>query len=221
MLATTKGLRMFRIIVLMLVLACLTGATSADDQDQAMREAVLMTLEEQPPSWVEQKHEIETLQQRKERLKLVRDAILSQTGHLPKIAALIELAYQETRFSRYSFFACTPYDDRYSGHCDRIMHGSNKGKIRARSHWQLWERTCPDLWSTIPGSEAAVSAAASCALRHWNMGLRVCRGDIAGAFSTYRGGAVGCFWGPAKKRAERYFQTLRQLERNYQKMLRQ
>lgn len=206
-----------KVFFLGLVVILLTAMTS-DTQDAWMREAVLVTLEEQPAAWVEQKYELETPGERRERLKVLRDAILSETGSFAYIAALIELSWQETRLSKYAYEDCTPYDKRYTGHCDRIMWGPRKGEIRARSNWQLWSRTCPKLWELPSGSKEATEAAAGCALRIWKHGLQLCKGDIVGAFSRFRGGAVGCNWGPAQKRAQRYQETRRELERNYQRI---
>lgn len=161
------------------------------------------------PAWQERDEPPET---RKARIEQMARAVLGATRNPHEIAVLLELGRAETWFSAYSHRACTPYDKRYSGDCDRIWKGKRKGQIRARSFWQLWERTCPALWKEKPGSDAAVNAAAKCALKHFRFARKQCarrtrHGALAGAFSGYRSTMV-CEWEPAKARAWR----ARQLE---------
>lgn len=164
------------------------------------------------PAWVERD---EPAEQRKARIELVVRAVLSTTQRPEEVAALIRLGYEETKFAKYVLHGCQDIPKGASGNCDMIQKGSRKGQIRARSFWQLWARTCPQLWESPVGSSEAVHHAARCALRHWRFATRQCRkrpndGPIAAAFSGYRT-TMRCQWPPAKGRAWRYRQWLRKL----------
>jgi hypothetical protein len=122
-------------------------------------------------------------------------------GNRVKAAALIALAYEESRFARYVL----------EGRCKDGPKGSRcdwnylTRSPRARGPWQLWS-WCTDAWRHPDGSIESLRSGARCASRLLAGAKQRClgrhpAGDWAGAYSGYRNGA--CTWAPAAGRARR------------------
>ncbi len=92
-------------------------------------------------------------------------------------ALLLAVGFGESRFAEYVLHDCNWRPPRSVGNCD-------KGK--ARSYWQLHQATCPVLWTLPSGSDAAVHAAAECAIRQLRYGMARCK-TIEGALAVYAG----------------------------------
>ena len=130
-------------------------------------------------------------------------------GNRSKEAALVTLAWLESRLARYVL----------EGRCKEGPRGMRcdahprTGVPRARGAFQVWG-WCRDAWRHPEGSIESMRAEARCASRMLSAGLQRCRGrhpagDWAGAFSGYRNGA--CTWAPAAARARRMETVLARL----------
>lgn len=113
-------------------------------------------------------------------------------GNPTKAAALVALAYAETKFARYVL----------TGNCASGPPGMRCDNGRARGAFQVWA-WC-DAWRHPEGSPESLRAEARCAARALAAGKRRClgrhpAGDWAAMFSGYRGPA--CSWPPAARRA--------------------
>jgi hypothetical protein len=164
-----------------------------------IREAVLCVLMSLPPHYTDAE---EPAAEREKRLEEIAGAVTYAVEHVSTgdavqlAAAVLVLGWAESRWARYVG----------EGRCEDGPKGARcdpdrRGVPRARSYWQLHRRACRQLWATPKGSRAALQAAAVCAARRWQGGLKMCAGRCkwgpqAGAFAAYRGG-VGpdpCNW---------------------------
>lgn len=196
---------MRRALLALLVLLCVAADTVLDP----LVVAVHRTIVEQTPRWCER--ELESPDERSERLWPAAVALVAATRDRRKLAAGIAVAQLESGFARYAQYDCQDRPRGCSGDCDRDKHG----EVRARSPWQLWRKGCPALWQLDPGSPEALSAGAACAVRLFGSARARCAGlakDIdAGAFAGY--GGRSCDNPGFGKRAARYRAILVQLER--------
>ena len=109
---------------------------------------------------------------------------------------LLVVGYHESRFSA----------EVGAGGCSRVTSGSWCDGGRARSYWQLWQVSCPELWELPAGSRESTRQAAECASRHLWGGYRACKkrgldqeSAWIGAISRYAVGH-GCYWSGAEAR---------------------
>ena len=121
-----------------------------------------------------------------EREALVRpvaEAIVEVARSRTEAAAMVALAYHESRFS----------DSVLRGACDELPKGmrcdEHKGVPLARGAWQLHESACRTAWAFPAGSVESLRAEARCVIRllRWNAkrGKGVAPSDLRGAFAGY------------------------------------
>lgn len=160
--------------------------------------AVFRMLMALPPKYGES----EPLPERWERMHAAAQAIASAADKTPDphltARLLSAVAWHETRLSQWVGVGGCAKVGRDSSQCD----GG-----RARSYWQLWQVSCPELWALEPGSREALEQAAHCASRHLWSGYRSCLAKFhgnsrlawIGALSRYATGHR-CYWSGASER---------------------
>ena len=149
--------------------------------------------------------DMETPAQRRDRMEEVADSIdWASDGDLRRQAALLAVGQHET------------YWAAYTETCLEIPKGApDCDQKQARGYWQAWKVSCPSGWRMEPGSHEALLAFADCADAHFWSAYRRCRGrhpagDIAGAFSGYRG--ASCTRKSAAKKAGTFARKVQLLE---------
>jgi hypothetical protein len=130
---------------------------------------------------------------RRARLAELAEAIDQVNATPGEIAAVMALAWLESRLARYVHVGDCAHPPKGAPSCDRG---------RARSPWQLHRAGCPALWELEQGSPEWLRAGAQCAANRWRYGLALC-GSAAGAYAVYRGRACSWAGGPAGAEAVR------------------
>jgi hypothetical protein len=115
-------------------------------------------------------------------------AISAVAKNRTEAAALVALAYAETRLARYVL----------DGYCAQGPVGARCDGGRARGAWQNWSH-CKALWAVPENHPSRHIEGARCAIRLLRAGRQQC-GDLAGAFGVYAG--AGCKWKGGKARAK-------------------
>lgn len=136
----------------------------------------------------------------------VASAISRATESRAEVAALVALGFHESRYARYVV----------DGRCSDGPIGARCDNGRARTPWQVWRVACPVAWTHPDGSQESLDAAARCAAGLLRGGRGRCRGrhpagDLAGAFSAYRG--ASCTWSGGAARARSAGAALVAIER--------
>jgi hypothetical protein len=107
---------------------------------------------------------------------------ISATARTPEeAAALIAVAWSETKFARLVL----------TGHCDQMPSGTRCDRGNARGPWQV-HKWCTAAWTPPDGSLESYLAAARCDLRALRGGLARCA-SWSGAFAGLLGRPV-CAW---------------------------
>jgi len=123
-----------------------------------------------------------TGEERSAMLEPVAAAIVGASSSRFEAAVLTAPAWHECGLASYVL------DDR----CEAGPEGARCDNGRARGPWQVHERPCPELHALPLRAPERFEIGARCALRGWRGARYRCRGkhpagDIAGAFSGYRG----------------------------------
>ena len=152
--------------------------------------AIFLVLAQLQPVWGDG----ELLPDRWERLhgvaRVIARAAAEEPDPVEAAAVLVALGDHETRFAA----------DVGAGLCGAVAsHDKRCDGGRARSYWQLWQVSCPELWNVEVGSEQATLTAARCALSHIRRGKTAC-GSLRGSLARYAVGH-GCSWTGALPRA--------------------
>jgi len=147
----------------------------------------------------------ETLEQRTELYRPVAAVIAETARSREAAAALVALAWHETKFARAVI----------EGHCDRMPADSRCDHGRARGVFQLWAVACRSAWALPEGSPESLRAEARCAIGNLYSARNRCAvraADInAGMFSGYRG--ASCLWPAAARRVQTMREVLAVLRR--------
>lgn len=186
-------------------------------------EAILSVLSSLPSTYVERPgiappEYAESAENRKARLSTVA---LELSRYTPKtVAGVIAIGDGESTFALYTLRDCESRPPKASGDCDRIKVGKDKGKIRARSYFQLWRQSCKPLWELADigevGTDKTVRVAIGCAARLFRSAYINCkRQNLSNvterAFGQY--GGRGCIQNSRNaKKAKTFKKVLRLID---------
>lgn len=136
--------------------------------------------------------------ERSARLAVVRSAVARFSRE--ERAAVLAIAWGESKLARYVLRDCHDKPPEASGDCDR-------GK--ARTYWQLHDAACRELRGVPVGSDESVRIGAECARRLWRSAMRSCRGNVEQSFSVYGGRACGQTTKSTREKLEWYGRLVR------------
>lgn len=180
-----------------------------------LAEAVLSVLLAWPPFGAEPVHETDIDRQIRltQAAIVVTEAAEARPGRWPSVrvaAALLALGHGESRFARYVGVGLC-----HTGPKGARCGLDRRGRMRARTYWQIEKPACRELWQHEPGSFIEILSAARCASRLFVGAYYRCGDDLRGAFAGYAKGG-GCGWAPAARRARR----MRRIESRLRQLLR-
>ncbi len=127
----------------------------------------------------------ESVEERRERLTDVARAIAEVSKNRTEAAALIAVAWHESKFSALV----------QANRCSELPYGMRCDNGKARSLFQLHKAACPAIWDAPTSQHTRLGAECAIKLLRW---YREQCGSKQGAFGMYA--ARTCLWVGAEKR---------------------
>jgi hypothetical protein len=152
----------------------------------------------------------ETTVERDARLMVLSEELVDYANPRPSgwmphqtVATLIAIAWHEATLAAYvARGQCENPPEGVKWRCDLDR---KTGKSKARTYFQLHEKTCPALWTQEPGSREELRAAIACAAKTYrgalysHCGLTHPAGQVVGAFAGYRSRMTCLGWSPTDR----------------------